>query len=69
MKKITTIVAVVLALMSVLGGCGKTITVPKVPHVPVVSENPAVNSPKVRALPSTSPKASPLVSQTAGSKT
>ena len=61
MKKITSIIAVVLVLTSVLGGCKKTTTTPS-PNVPVVSESPAITSPKVSASPSASPKASPVTS-------
>lgn len=63
MKKITSIISVVVVLVSALVGCYKTPTSPRVsPHGPVVSESPSVPSPKASALPTTSPRASPIVS-------
>ena len=58
MKKLTAIIAVLMVLTSVLGGCKNKTTVPSArPNVPVVSESPAIPSPKLS--PSASPKASP----------
>ena len=63
MKKATAFITLALMLMALLGACKKTEVTPTVsPNVPVVSESPAIASPKVSSTPKASAAASPSAS-------
>ena len=63
MKKISAYITLALMLLAMLSGCKSNVATPTVsPNVPVVSETPAISSPKVTASPKVSPVASPQAS-------
>jgi hypothetical protein len=69
MKKTTVYIALSLLALALLGGCRKAVTVPSAkPKTPIVSESPAIPSPKTSPeatkLPETSIEPSGTVSPT-----